>query len=608
MIDINKQTRNYAYYNLTETFDELYIKSKNNVNNKQDLMKIITSKENILSAYRNIKSNKGSKTCGIDGKNIDDLKDISEDDFVQKIQGMILNHSPKAIRQVEIPKGNNKTRTLGISTIEDRIVQQCIKQVIEPILEAKFHNHSYGFRPTRSTTHAISRCQYLINISKLHYVVDIDIKGFFDNVNHNKLLKILYKNNIKDKRVISIIRKMIKCEVIGKGTQEKGTPQGSILSPLLSNIYLNELDWWISNQWETYNTKYKYNHTADKYRSLRKRSKLKEMYIVRYADDFKIFTKTYSEAIRIKMAVKEFLKINLKLDISEEKSKITNLKKNKSEFLGFEIKAVKKKNKFVARTYISKKSKSNILNNYKNYLKKLSKNPKRNNVGKLNSYLMGIKNYYSIATMSYIDLTDIEYKIKFIKYNRLKRFFKRVKPKDLERIPITFSKFNSINFKTYMLDDYILHNLTNHGYKVVQNYNQKTNIFNQEGRTYIRKLKGDVLSEIHKIVKYSQDIQRSTEYIDNRIAKYSMQKGLCPITKLFLRAEDFHCHHIIPKELGGTDEFKNLVVVHKDIHKLIHAENEEIINNIKAELKLNVEQVEKVNLYRRNCNKNSLIN
>lgn len=137
--------------------------------------------------------------------------------------------------------------------MEDRLIQQCIYQILEPICEAKFYAHSYGFRPNRSSHHAVSRAMYLINKHKLHYVVNVDIKGFFDNVDHGKLLKQLWTIGIQDKNLLCIISKMLKAEVENIGITYKGTPQGGILSPLLANVVLNELDWWIYSQWEGIN-------------------------------------------------------------------------------------------------------------------------------------------------------------------------------------------------------------------------------------------------------------------------------------------------------------------------------------------------------------------
>ena len=163
-----------------------------------------------------------------------------------------------------------KLRPLGIPTIWDRIFQQCILQILEPICEAKFHKHSYGFRPNRNTHHAKARLEFLINQSGLHHCVDVDIKGFFDNVNHSKLLKQIWSLGIRDKSLLSIISKLIKSrDCMEKVYQLKGTPQGGILSPLLSNIVLNELDWWVSNQWETFESDFKYSTNGSKYQALK---------------------------------------------------------------------------------------------------------------------------------------------------------------------------------------------------------------------------------------------------------------------------------------------------------------------------------------------------
>lgn len=179
-------------------FDNLYKQSCNN-KNFINLMKHITSDNNILLAYRNIKKNKGSTTVGTDNLNINYFKNMETKKFIERIQNKFDNYIPKSVRRVEIPKQNGKTRPLGIPCIEDRILQQCIKQVLEPICEAKFYKHSYGFRPNRSTKHAIARCMQIMNFSNAYYVVDIDIKGFFDNVNHSKLKKQLWNIGIHDK-------------------------------------------------------------------------------------------------------------------------------------------------------------------------------------------------------------------------------------------------------------------------------------------------------------------------------------------------------------------------------------------------------------------------
>src|SRR5574344_1134736 len=350
-----QKLRNNEYYNLQNIFDKLYEDSKNNKKFK-NLYDIITCESNIILAFRNIKKNKGSGTVGTDNINIEKYKDMNKDELCNYVQEKFKDYKPKSVRRVEIPKDNGKKRPLGIPCMDDRIIQQCIKQVLEPICEAKFHNHSYCFRPNRATKDAIARCQYLINQVGLHYVVDLDIKSFFDNVNHGKLIKQMWSMGIIDKRIISIIGKILKSEIKDIGIPKKGTPQGGIISPLLANICMNEFDWWLSNQWETFKTEYKYCNLSNRYRSLKK-SNLKEFYFVRYADDFKIFCKDYKTAKKLFIGSKMWLKDRLGLEISEEKSKITNIRKNYTEFLGFKLKGIINKNKVVCISKMNDKAK-----------------------------------------------------------------------------------------------------------------------------------------------------------------------------------------------------------------------------------------------------------
>ena len=287
-----QKLRNNEYYQMQDIQDRLYLQSSKGTKFTH-LMEIITSEKNILLAYRNIKKNSGSHTKGVDGKNISHLANLEPETLIKLVQTKLRNYFPNKVRRVEIPKPDGKLRPLGIPTIIDRLIQQCILQVLEPICEAKFYKHSYGFRPLRSTKHAISRAYFLAQKNNLHYVVDVDIKGFFDNINHGKLTKQLWTLGIRDKSLIAVISKMLKAEIENIGLPDKGTPQGGILSPLLANVVLNEFDWWISSQWENIPTKQNYKPVTRKdgslkysntYRAL-KTTNLKEVYIVRYADD-----------------------------------------------------------------------------------------------------------------------------------------------------------------------------------------------------------------------------------------------------------------------------------------------------------------------------------
>lgn len=420
-----QKLRNNEYYNLQKTFDDLYAKSKRKYI-FTNLMDLITSRENIQLAYRNLKKNNGSYTAGVDGKNIEYLQTWEMDKLISHIQKKFNNYCPKPVRRVEIPKPNGKTRPLGIPTIMDRIIQQCILQVLEPICEAKFHKKSNGFRPNKSAENAIAQLETLMQLSKHHIIIDIDIKGFFDNVNHSKLLKQIWSLGIRDKKLISIISAMLKAEIKGVGIPIKGTPQGGILSPLLSNIVLNELDWWIASQWECFPTGEKERKNKNYYF---RDSKLKRCYIVRYADDFKIICKRKADAQKLFIATQNWLYERLGLEINQDKSKIVNIKKHYSEFLGFKIKVKRKHKKYVVKSCVSDKAKIKVKEKCIKAIKNIqnSKNEfdEIMNIQKYNSTIIGIHNYYQIATMVCCDFRKIAYEVSRTMYVKLRKRINR---------------------------------------------------------------------------------------------------------------------------------------------------------------------------------------
>ncbi|ADH09955.1 MULTISPECIES: group II intron reverse transcriptase/maturase [Bacillus] len=584
----HKKLRFNEYYDTQQLFDDLYNRSSKGEIFK-NLISLIMSEENIKLAYRNIKRNKGSYTKGSNDTTILEIAEQNLTTFVAKVQKALENYNPKPIRRVYIPKRNGDKRPLGIPTMEDRIVQQCIKQILEPICEAKFYNHSYGFRPNRNAKHAIVRAMSLMNISKFHYVVDIDIKGFFDNVNHGKLLKQIWSLGIRDKSLLSIISKILKTEIENVGKMEKGTPQGGIISPLLSNIVLNELDWWISSQWETMITRHNYesidkrNNTiirSHKYTALRRTSNLKEMFLVRYADDFKIFCKDFNSAQKTLIAVKKWLKNRLGLEVNNEKSKVTNLRRNYTEFLGFKLKVVKKKAKktdYVVKSHITEQAKNNITEKYKKAIKRIKVRPHADEVRLLNSKILGFHNYYNIATMVNKDFADIYYKTKNFVYNRLHRI-SSLKFKGGETPPTFLKYYGKYNFKTYYIMEKPIYPIAGITHKSAKALNKEVNSYTERGRRLIHDRLKSINITILRYLMENPIIDQSIELNDNRISLYVGQNGKCAITKEPLEIGDMEVHHIIPKSKGGTDEYVNLIFVRSDIHKLFHAKKKETIN------------------------------
>lgn len=583
--------RNAEYYRMQDTFDMLHEQSKSGSKFK-NLMGIISSSENIKLAYRNIKKNTGSKTAGVDGRKISDIAKLTEEQFIGYVRNKLRDYKPKAVKRVEIPKPNGKTRPLGIPSVWDRVIQQCILQVLEPIVEAKFSDRSHGFRPNRSVENAIAQSYRLMQKSKMSYVIDIDIKGFFDNVSHAKLLKQMWTLGIRDKNLLCIISKMLKAKIKlpnGKIIENpKGTPQGGILSPLLSNIVLNELDKWIESQWENIQTKknlIQYHKKKDghadkgyKYRTLRN-TKLKECYIVRYADDFKVFCNNPNHAKRLYIATQKWLKDRLDLEISEEKSKIVNLKKDYSEFLGFKMKLIPKGSRWIVKSHMCVKAKQRTKDNLKQLINGIRYdsgiNDQQRKVALYNSTLIGLHQYFRIATMISFDMGNIAYEVNAcLKDHRMKRRIKKTGHISSEFIRKEYG--NSKQMRYISRDPFLPIGFIKHKSPMMKR--NIVNAYTKEGRLEIHKNLTTVNVSTMRFLMENPVRERSVEYNDNRIALFSGQRGKCRVTGNELNSYSIHCHHIIPRNRGGTDEYKNLCLIDREIHILLHAVDEETIS------------------------------
>ena len=610
--------RHAEYYDMQKTFDSLYADSKSG-EVFGHLMDIISAPSNIKLAFRNIKGNDGSHTAGTDGRTIESLAVMPEDKFVKLIQKQFRRYEPKAVKRVEIPKPNGKMRPLGIPCIIDRIVQQCILQVMEPICEAKFYEHSYGFRPCRSAENAISYAYGLAQRNKLHYVVDVDVKGFFDNVDHRKLLKQIWTLGIRDTKLIQIIKAMLKAPIEmpdGKTVlPSKGTPQGGILSPLLANIVLNELDWWIASQWEWMpmhgNAKYtRLNANGSinrgyQYRLLRE-SNLKPVFIVRYADDFKLFCRNRKDAFCLYAATTQWLKERLKLDISPEKSKVVNLKRHYSEYLGFKMKAQRKGDKYVVRSHMSDKAQKRVKDQLAKCIKEIqhpkSEQDQRKQIFRYNSIVIGMHNYYRVATCVNLDFSPIAFAIGKQMKNRLgKQGLSKQGKLEKGYIKSKYGNSSQIRFlKGHPLipAGYIRH-------KNPLGKKRSINRYTESGREEIHRMLG-VNIEILTWLMRNPRLGQSVEYADNRISLYAAQYGKCAVTGRTLALHEIHCHHKRPKSAGGTDAYANLVIVSEAIHQLVHATDEKTISCMLQPLRLDDQQRNKLNKLRKQANLNAI--
>ena len=271
-----------------------------------ELLEKILSKENLNKAYKQVYKNKGAS--GVDGVTVEELF-LYIQEHKEEILWKIRNrkYRPQPVRRVLIPKENGKMRKLGIPSVMDRVLQQAIVQVLTPIYEKQFSNNSYGFRPNRCCEQAVVKALEFFN-DGYDWIVDIDLQSFFDEVNQDKLMAIIHRT-IKDDDVISLIRKFLQSGVMENGVlqvTDKGTPQGGNLSPLLSNIMLNELD---------------------------KELGARGLNFVRYADDCLIMVKSRKAANRVMKSITTFITNKLGLKVNVEKSKVA--RPNQIKYLGF---------------------------------------------------------------------------------------------------------------------------------------------------------------------------------------------------------------------------------------------------------------------------------
>lgn len=362
-----------------------------------ELLEKILSKQNLNLAYKQVYKNKGAS--GVDGVTVDELFTYIKE-YKEEILWKIRNrkYKPLPVRRVYIPKENGKLRKLGIPSVIDRVLQQAIVQVLAPIYEEQFSNSSFGFRPNRCCEQAVTKALECFN-DGYDWIVDIDLQSFFDEVNQDKLMAIIHRS-IKDDDVISLIRKFLQSGVMEKGVVQetkKGTPQGGNLSPLLSNIMLNELD-----------------------KELEKRG----INFVRYADDCLIMVKSEKAANRVMESITTFITKKLGLKVNLEKSKIA--RPNQIKYLGFGFYKKINQNKWRPKPHI--KSVQKFKTKLRGILIRSRSISLDERFLKLKQLIYGWVNYFRIADMKGI-LTSIDQnvrrKLRVIIWKQWKKIRKR---------------------------------------------------------------------------------------------------------------------------------------------------------------------------------------
>ncbi|MEK5400107.1 group II intron reverse transcriptase/maturase [Paenibacillus odorifer] len=593
---------------LRETLDLLFAHSKKG-KSFTGILELVSNDQTIITAIHNIKSNTGAKTAGVDGKNVDHFLQMPYEEVILLVRDALNDYKPLPVRRVHIPKRNGKKRPLGIPAFIDRVVQECIRIVIEPILEARFYDHSYGFRPYRSTEHAIARVARMVN-SNSQWAIEGDIKSFFDNVNHRLLIRKLERLGIIDKRILAIIKKMLKSGIMEKGIfieSTTGTPQGGILSPLLANAYLNDFDWTIARMFHIPSFSDQYSTISNAQRVLRKKG-ISPKFITRYADDWIIQTPSEVEASRLYRWLIKYFNHRLKLELSEEKTLITDVSQQPVKFLGFHIKSEVRKginglSKIaVAKTYPEPERVKQQVQSLREQIRYIARRRddrlRAIEIENLNSRIVGIAEYWKmgaskrilkkidnlVSTMVYFQFKKVYKKSLYEHYvalhmlsNRVNRHFSDAKGKPITRTDKTWAvKINGLWIgitKAYITP-----------IQYARQYGQDLTPYSDRGRSlYLRIHEGKRLplarqplyndealygSLFHKDPLHNFEFVMNREYAFNQ----TLRKGLyvCQICTCELVKGEKECHHKNPKlPLDQVNKVSNLLWMCTEDHRYI---------------------------------------
>ena len=367
--------------NLQDLRREIYVKAKAEKNWRfWGLYTHVCKMETLQQAYQMAKANNGAP--GLDGVTFEAIEEGGREEFLEGIQRDLVqrNYRPSPNRKKEIPKGNGKFRTLGIPNIRDRVVQGALKLILEPIFEADFQEGSYGYRPRRTAREAISRVAWAIVYNKTR-VIDLDLKAYFDTVRHDLLLKKVAQR-VEDETVLGLLKLVL------KASGKKGVPQGGVISPLLANLYLNEVD-----------------KMLEKAKEVTRQGQYCFIEYARFADDLVILVDGYSrwdwlaKASYIRL-LEELAKLDLQ--VNAEKTRIVDLTKGESfGFLGFDFRRVKTLGgKWGVKFMPKKKARASLLDKLKVIFQSFRSQPVQMVIELINPILRGWANYYRIGHSS----------------------------------------------------------------------------------------------------------------------------------------------------------------------------------------------------------------
>ena len=575
---------NIYYVDMEKRFNDF----KNGTIDMRVLHPMVYDENNVALAVRQLNKSPGKMALGQDGTNIETLENYSVMELAEIVKDRLFSKKMDYVRRTYIPKGNKKNgkmRPLGICSIWDKLVEKCIQLVIEPYCETKFVPSSFGFREQVSTHNAMAKVKN--QCQTMPYVLSIDLADYFGTIDPNITYRELWHIGIKDQIILNYIYRFIKkgyYEDSCKVEDPKGSPQGSILGPLISNVYLHRFDVWLRDQGDCWHDESVAKfHNIDHRRRNLERTNLKIGIHVRYADDILVLCKDKNDAELFRHSITKYLTKNMRLVINEEKTKIYDLTREKMKYLGYDFyvfrlntEKVSKKGRFQVSNSLPSAKADEIAEKCRVLLRAIRKKPCFETFHDWNTYVVGLHNYYRGMTHFHRDFHAIGWRIKKLFYHTMEKRAKFTKEQACKDNFLN-GKYSSWGKKGYYCY---------HEYPIVGIgwANWDKTLIEATKCTVLRKNPYNYGADKHKpgvtmdMIDY---LVNTSRYIKNsklamfRVSKYSSVKGISYLSGEFVPVGEYHCHHIKPVKKGGSHDFVNLCVLSETEHTILHSDNRE---------------------------------